>query len=399
MDRARPRGVKPKGDRIELTFFYEGKRYRPTLDLRPTAANLRIAARRLHEVQVRIRDGRFSFREEFPDYKRIKKVAPVDAGQTFDQVADAYLKSLVRKQHATQESYRKILKAHWRSGFGDQPIKAITFRQLREHMDERAALSPKTHNNVISVARMVFQFAIKDELINADPSQHLTCLKVQREPPDPYSIDEALEIIAGLKKQAGPHIANYFEFAFFTGARPSEMIALLWDDVDLRSGKVKISKARVMAKDKPTVKNYKPRTIALNPRALSALHRQGALNRLAGSHVFCREDGSPIHDLQVPWKAWRSTHKRLGIRYREPYHTRHTSVTWNLMIGKNLLWVAKQHGHSPGVMLKVYSDWMEECDDEAIERIRREMDNGAPDRAPTRSYVRAKKRHTEKSHQ
>jgi hypothetical protein len=29
-------------------------------------------------------------------------------------------------------------------------------------------------------------------------------------------------------------------------------------------------------------------------------------------------------------------------RYREPYNTRHSFVSWNLMLGKNLLWVARQ---------------------------------------------------------
>jgi integrase len=74
--------------------------------------------------------------------------------------------------------------------------------------------------------------------------------------------------------------------------------------------------------------------------------------------VFTRDDGEPLNDLQLPWKRWRYTHKRLGLRYREPYQMRHTSVTWNVMIGRNLLWVAEQHGHSAAVMLKVYAKWM-----------------------------------------
>ena len=37
---------------------------------------------------------------------------------------------------------------------------------------------------------------------------------------------------------------------------------------------------------------------------------------------------------------------------------RHTSVTWNLMIGNHVLWVAEQHGHSTEVMLKTYAKWL-----------------------------------------
>lgn len=44
--------------------------------------------------------------------------------------------------------------------------------------------------------------------------------------------------------------------------------------------------------------------------------------------------------------------QRMKVRYRDPYNARHSSVSWNLMIGKNPLWVAKQHGHSVQTMLR-----------------------------------------------
>lgn len=46
-------------------------------------------------------------------------------------------------------------------------------------------------------------------------------------------------------------------------------------------------------------------------------------------------------------------------RYREPYNARHSFVSWNLMLGKNLLWVAKQHGHSVQTRLDTYAAWID----------------------------------------
>lgn len=43
------------------------------------------------------------------------------------------------------------------------------------------------------------------------------------------------------------------------------------------------------------------------------------------------------------------------------------------MIGKNLLWVAKQHGHSVQTMLSTYAAWTEGAKDEDIEVIRAAM--------------------------
>jgi integrase len=94
----------------------------------------------------------------------------------------------------------------------------------------------------------VFQFAYADETIERDPTERLKALRVQRTPPEPYSVGEVL--VAGVLKHWGRHAANYVEFGFFSGCRPSELIALLWEDVDLMSGTVRIDKARVMARDK-----------------------------------------------------------------------------------------------------------------------------------------------------
>jgi hypothetical protein len=63
----------------------------------------------------------------------------------------------------------------------------------------------------------------------------------------------------------------------------------------------------------------------------------------------------------------------LPLRYRKPYTARHTSVSWNLMLGKSPLWVALQHGHRIATMLSVYAGWVEGARECAIVAIRRAM--------------------------
>jgi hypothetical protein len=48
----------------------------------------------------------------------------------------------------------------------------------------------------------------------------------------------------------------------------------------------------------------------------------------------------------APQARWRKAIRALNVRYRRPYTARQTSVSSNLMIGKNPLWGSKQHGHS-----------------------------------------------------
>ncbi len=65
-----------------------------------------------------------------------------------------------------------------------------------------------------------------------------------------------------------------------------------------------------------------------------------------------------------------------------PYHAWHSSVTWQLMLGKNLLWVAKQHGHSVEVMLRMYASWFEGATEADIDAIKQAMEGRPPRRNP-----------------
>ncbi len=71
---------------------------------------------------------------------------------------------------------------------------------------------------------------------------------------------------------------------------------------------------------------------------------------------------------------WNESLQKLGVRQRGPYHARHSSVTWALMLAKNLLWVAKQHGHSVEVMLRMYAAWIEGATEADIQAIRNAME-------------------------
>ena len=98
-------------------------------------------------------------------------------------------------------------------------------------------------------------------------------------------------------------------------------------------------------------------------------------------HLFFLEDGRPISDPEIARWRWSESIKALNIRRRGPYHARHSSVTWPLMLGKNLLWVAKQHGHSVEVMLRMYAAWLEGATEVDIHAIKRSMEKRPDARA------------------
>ena len=51
------------------------------------------------------------------------------------------------------------------------------------------------------------------------------------------------------------------------------------------------------------------------------------------------------------------------------------------MLGKKLLWVAKQHGHSVEVMLRMYAAWLDGATEANIHAIKKSMDKRPDARA------------------
>ncbi len=377
-------------ERIQFDFKFGGVRYRPTLLRTPTESNLRRAREHLVGIKERIAAGTFSFAEEFPDFLHLKKVPDYGCPRTCAHVFDAFLAhcearvAKVDMATVTLASYRKVLNGIWRPRIGTLRFLNIRYSTLVEIADS-PSWGKKTYNNAISVLRRAFKFGYRDYPAKYNPAYSLKSariLKKDRTKIDPFTIQDAETLIAAIHRDWGDAQGNYDEFRFFTGMRPSEQIALLVADFDTARGTLSVTKARVAGIDKDSTKTGEGRRMELSARALDVLSRQLALRKrleLAGmvnhGHLFFKENGEPIRNLQYPYRRWRSTMARIPrIRYRKPYCTRHSSVSWDLMVGQTPLWVAKQHGHSITTMLRAYAAWAEGAIETDIEAIKHAID-------------------------
>lgn len=351
-------GVTPQRDTILLYFMFQGQRCRPTLDMKPTPPNLAYARRLVADIQRRIAAGTFDLATEFPGYRGLERFgAARPVALTFADYADRWTKANAGLSPSTLNGYRKILSRYWLPWFGASPVGTVKVSDVGMRMGA-AALEGKTWNNVLAVGRVVFDLAVADRAIAGNPSRAIDFRKVQQEAPDPFTLEEVDRILPALERRWGPEVADYYEFAFFTGLRPSEQIELHWSDVDLAGGIARIHRGRVRQVARQT-KTYVGRDIELQGRARAVLERQRARTQLAGAHVFLNPNtGKPWHDEKRQRLMFNAALKILGIRHRSAYQTRHTCATVLLMAGAKPAWAANQMGHSLEVFWRVYARWI-----------------------------------------
>ncbi|MCX5542587.1 site-specific integrase [Paraburkholderia sp. CNPSo 3076] len=182
---------------------------------------------------------------------------------------------------------------------------------------------------------------------------------------DPFTAEEQRAIVAALPDQA----ANMMRFAFWSGLRTSELVALDWPDVDWRRGVVVIRRALTQtakaAEDTKTKSSR--REVKLLPPALAALDAQKAHTFLAGREVFQDPRNRARWGGDSPVRiVWTRALKVAKVRYRKPYQTRHTYASMMLSAGEHPMWVARQMGHSnQNTTVRIYARWMPSADPEA----------------------------------
>jgi len=119
-------------------------------------------------------------------------------------------------EFATETSYRKILGSFWRPRIGEKAVADIRYSDITTILGAHLRASRKIRNNVVSVCRLVFNFAVAAKIIGESPAEQIRSLKVQNQPPDPYTLAEAEAVIAGMRKLWGDREANDVEFGFLS---------------------------------------------------------------------------------------------------------------------------------------------------------------------------------------
>lgn len=383
----RTNGVRPAtASSIGIDFSYQGVRCRERIKLAPTKANQKFVQNLKATILDEIARGTFDYAEYFPDSSRAKTLAKLPgAAVTVGEYLDLWLKGKSPEiEHTTLRDYSLAIARVWKPAFGAKRLTELTRADLRAWVGNQSC-GLKRISNLLLPMRGMYAQALDDELIATNPFVGWTPRKI--EPPkedddvDPFTQAEITAILAACDGQ----IRNLFQFAFWTGMRTSELIALRWEDIDLIGGTATVRRAKVRKKVKAPKTRAGRRMVTLLKPAADALVAQREHTQLAGAEVFMNpRTGEPwLHDGPIRKTAWQPALKRAGVRYRYPYQTRHTFASTLLSAGENPVWVAAMMGHKDWAMIiKVYGRWIPSIAPDAGQKVASLWaTSGQPDKA------------------
>ena len=371
---------------IEIAFSFRGRSCRERVKLPPTRDNLAYCRRWRQGIQHEIAAGTFVYGRHFPHSPRTAWFGERGSeGMTVGELLDRWMAGVSGGlSRAGRLSYESAIRVHLRPRFGAIPINSLSAEQIRQWL-RGLGVAPKTENNILTPLRQAYRQAYGDGLIDANPLDRVRAASVERRDPDPFTVAEIRAILGAC---ARPQHRSLFQFAFATGLRTSELIALRWEDVEHEKRVVHVRRACVRGEIKTPKTSSGRRTVDLCKPAVAALALQALTTPWPGvprsGVIFWDPDSEhPWPDDAPIRRVWTAALQRAGVRYRCPYQTRHTFASMMLTAGEDPTYIAAQMGHRDwGMIRKVYARWLPGVRADAGSRGAAALASLAPDSTP-----------------
>jgi len=349
------RGVSARGNRIQISFSFNGERCREIWPKEPTEKNLKDAYEFRQTILTQIKLGIFDYERTFPTSAKAQKLSHNRGDKiTIEDALNKWLRVHQKRiARSTARDYASAMREHLTPQFGHLSLTELKAPDIRNWIAS-LTISNKRINNILVPLRAIFGEALEDELILKNPLTSIKNLKVVTREPNPFNeqeIEAILNVLEGDDK-------NLIQFAFETGLRTSELIGLQWQDIDFDKKRLYVRRAIVRGQTKEPKTKRGVRTVDLNDKAIQALKDQQK-NKHELYVFYDKKNSCPLNDKKIRENIWKKALAKAGVEYREPYQTRHTFASRHLSNGKPILWVSYQMGHSnPNMTTSRYARWI-----------------------------------------
>lgn len=385
LNKNRQGSVRKINNKVYVDFYYLDERVREPSGLIWNQKNMKIVRAQLDSVTVTIDKGTFNFATVFPQSKKAvyfsqrESMLPGRDLQPDNVLFKDYawewyqiLKDSKRVTERTLLGYKSHLTLYLVPFFGERSFAGINAGVLDEFVSwarrqrfKNKTISNKTINKCMVPLKMICKraairynwgrmydpFFAYTKLGEEDHTAQVT----------PFDIKEQKLIISVLPK----HWKPYFQFAFCSGLRQGEQMALKLKDIDWPKNTIQIRRAMTLDEqgrriEGKTKNKYSRRKLQLLPVMKEALLEQKkSCERLESKYLFCTTTGEQLNHANLSNRVWRPALKDADIPYRPMIQTRHSFATTALSLGENPLWIAHIMGHrDTDMIIKVYTKYL-----------------------------------------
>jgi integrase len=266
------------------------------------------------------------------------------------------------QRHAFARTGVKPVSGEFIEMLGPRPVSALTTADIRQwHTTLTAQVSAYTANVAKKFLRAALALVAEDYNLRV-PSMPSHLGRGRSKPKK--AIITAAEVSRLLRAALqDEHKGIYYAFPFLTGVRPSEQLALLWDDIDFDAGTIRVrrmqeqdgsvtefTKTTAGTRDipmSPVLSGMLMRWRAICPRPGGGLDRVfPRLGRLPSSPGQPLSGGGALSYANFRKSYWQPTFASLGLPYVTPHSARHTFISTLQAQGIEVGLVAKLAGHA-----------------------------------------------------
>ncbi|WP_067177054.1 tyrosine-type recombinase/integrase [Sulfurospirillum sp. UCH001] len=327
------------GNRLYVEYYEGGERVRKSLNLLETKANIAYVNRNIiPEIERKLKYGL-----RFDDYKISEFTCKV-------------LEQTKKKRKLnTYETYESAIRKFF-SIMGDVSVNKLRTKDIDRYVEllEKQGMSSATITMYLAPISLACKEAIRIDVIDKNPVTYALKPPVKNKEKKVFNLMQ----MHNLLNNAEGELKTFLYFAFFTGARPNEVLALRWEDI--KEECINIRRTRVQRKQENLPKGGKERQITLLKPLKDFISKIENKNGKVFKSSYSR----------ISYHFYR-LQKEVGYERRVMHTIRHTFASLLLQARENPTLIQYFLGHASLKMLNnVYAHYIEdEKDTERIEKI------------------------------
>lgn len=328
-----------EGNRLYVEYYEGGERVRKSLNLLETKANIAYVNKQIiPEIERKLKYGL-----RFDDYKMSEFTCKV-----LDQTKK-------KRKLNTYETYESAIRKFF-SIMGDVNINKLRTKDIDKYVEflEAQGMSSATIMMYLAPISLACKEAIRIDVIDKNPVTYALKPSVKNKEKKVFNLMQMHNLLNSAKGE----LKTFLYFAFFTGARPNEVLALRWEDIG--DDCININRTRVQRKQENLPKGGATRQIdLLNPlkEFISKIeNKQGSIFKSSYTKISYQ-----FYKLQ----------RDVGYEKRTLHVTRHTFTSILMKAREDPTIIQYFLGHTSLRMLNtVYTHHIkDEKDTERIEKI------------------------------